>query len=590
MEKDRRLFTLLLPSGDLPQENTLYYRIKNGIAHTEGDALSFPAESTLSLDCYYNVFDYATYLEHTAIDRVRYVATVRGDLTVSLHLSRFTSDKTDCVDEILAETTYHGEENGVVTIPLSLSALEGKGILYLSLTARGDSAFFGGYVEAEDDPKQDVKIGIAITTFKRETFVKKNVATLVRDLPEDRFAVFVTDNGNTLAPEDVPGARLIKNKNLGGSGGFTRGIMEICASEGFSHILLTDDDISFESEVFLRTAALLSYATDPENVIVGASMLVLDKPYLQYEFGSRWNGLFVIPRNGGADLTTKHALLRNADPLRPAEYTAWWFNCFSVTLPKRIGLPFPFFIKIDDVEYCMRATGAKFVLLNGVGVLHEAFGNKYSAPLEYYAKRNELILNALYPKQGGLLHSLAVIFRAVAKALVFQRYFVLDLVYKAFDDFLLGPQAFGQIDQEKLHAELRSLGEKYLTNEELTAMGYDCDRTSPLAQSNVCKLFKALTLNGQLLPAKKEDYRLVDITKEKAYFYYRARRVLQYNPLTQKGFVTVQKRSMLFRAGFRLIGYWFKFLIKYKKVARAYRKALPDLVSENAWRERLGLG
>lgn len=589
MTDDRRLLTLLLPSESLPTENTMYYRIKNGTARPKDGALLFPAASTLSFDCYYNVFDYATYREHTALDRLHYVVTVRGDVTVSLRLARFTDDEENYTDELLSETTYHADEIGDVTIPVSLASLEEKGVLYLSVTAHSDAAFYGGYLESDDAPRQKVKIGIAITTFKREAFVKRNVAALVRDLPSDVFSVFVTDNGNTLAPEDVKGATLIPNKNLGGSGGFTRGIMEISAAEGFTHILLTDDDISFESEVFRRTAALLSYATDPENVIVGASMIVLDKPYLQYEFGSRWNGMFVLPRNGGADLRTKRALLRNADPVPTAEYTAWWFNCFSVAQAERIGLPFPFFIKIDDVEYCMRATDAKYVLLNGVGVLHEAFGNKYSAALEYYAKRNELILNALYPEQGGLRHSLAVIFRAVAKALVFQRYFVLDLVYKAFDDFLRGPAAFARIDQVALHAELRSLGEKYLSREELTAMGYDCDRTAPLPQTNVRKLWKALTLNGQLLPAKREDYRLIDITKEKAYFFYRARHVLQYNPLIEKGFVTEQKRGMIFRAGFRLIGYWFKFLFKYRKVARAYREALSTIVSEKAWRERLEL-
>ena len=589
MEQDRRLFSLILPSEDLPQEKTMYYRIRKGTTCSDGQALLFPAGSTLSFDCYYNVLDYATYRETCDLDLVEYHLSVRGNVTVSLFLSRFTDRDEAYEDVLLSETTIRTLEATEVRIPLSLSSLEGRGIVYPVITALSDAAFLGGYIEAATDPRQRIKVGIAITTFKREPFVKRNVSVLVRDLPAERFGVFVTDNGNTLSPADIPGARLIPNKNLGGSGGFTRGIMEVSASEGYTHILLTDDDITFESEVFRRTAALLSYATDPDNVVVGASMLVLDKPYLQYEFGSHWNGRFVVPRNGGEDERIKLSLLRNADPDRPAEYTAWWFNCFSVSLPERIGLPFPFFIKIDDVEYCYRAAGVRFVLMNGVGVLHEAFGNKYSAVLEYYAKRNELIFNALYPEKGGLLSSMLILCRAVAKALVFQRYFVLDLVYKAFDDFLAGPEAFARVDQEKLHAELRSLGEKYLTREELTAQGYDCDRPAPLPQTNACKLRKVLTLNGYLLPAKCEDYRLADITKEKIYFYYRARRVLQYNPLTEKGFVTTQKRGYLFRAGFRLVGYFFKMLFKYRKVARAYRAALPEIVSREAWRERLSL-
>ena len=101
MTDDRRLLTLLLPSESLPTENTMYYRIKNGTARPKDGALLFPAASTLSFDCYYNVFDYATYREHTALDRLHYVVTVRGDVTVSLRLARFIDDEENYTDELL---------------------------------------------------------------------------------------------------------------------------------------------------------------------------------------------------------------------------------------------------------------------------------------------------------------------------------------------------------------------------------------------------------------------------------------------------------------------------------------------------------
>lgn len=591
MEKTRRLFTFLFPTSGGCEEKEMYYRDEETLSDLFDGELRFREGANLSFDTYFNVFDYAVYRDDTAINEIAYVLSLQGNLTLQLRLLCPAEKKDEYQDILLSERDFSSPEKTEIRLPLSFSHLPEKGTIYLAISAHSDGAFFGGYIEAEAEPLRSVKIGVAITTFKREAFVKRNVAAIMRDLPQEEFGVFVVDNGATLTQEDVPGAHLFPNKNLGGSGGFARGIYEICRNEAYTHILLTDDDISFESEIFRRTAAILRYATDPDRIILGASMLFLDKPYIQHEFGSRWNGRCVLSQNKKKDMRKRTSLLLNASA-KPAQYTAWWFNCFSVSLPKRIGLPFPFFIKIDDVEYCLRAN-CKILLLNGIGVWHESFENKFSAILEYYSKRNELILNALLGKRHGMCTAFRILLRGVSKQLIFQHYFALDLVFKAFDDFLAGADTFGQTDPEKLHAELRPLGERYLSRQELEEQGFDLSRPfyTPQSFDSLGGVLKQIfTLNGHLLPAKKEDYRLIDLTKNvKPEYYYRARRVVQYNPITEKGFVTEQKRGVLFKTGFRLIRYFFKLLFRHPKAARSFRKAFPELISEEAWIKRFDL-
>ena len=90
-------------------------------------------------------------------------------------------------------------------------------------------------------------------------------------------------------------------------------------------------------------------------------------------------------------------------------------------MSKKFGLSLPFFIKYDDVEYCIRAC-KNIVLLNGVGVWHEAFDIKSTSDLEYYHRRNELILASIYsPKQNAFSYFRKLIFET-AKLLVCMKY------------------------------------------------------------------------------------------------------------------------------------------------------------------------
>jgi len=46
--------------------------------------------------------------------------------------------------------------------------------------------------------------------------------------------------------------QLIPNKNVGGSGGFARGLVEALQENTYSHFLFMDDDIELDSESIYR--------------------------------------------------------------------------------------------------------------------------------------------------------------------------------------------------------------------------------------------------------------------------------------------------------------------------------------------------
>ncbi|MEW5856233.1 MAG: hypothetical protein AB1861_02420 [Cyanobacteriota bacterium] len=101
--------------------------------------------------------------------------------------------------------------------------------------------------------------------------------------------MFVVDNGRTLNEADFrePKLRLVPNINAGGSGGFTRGLVEALEENVYSHFLLMDDDIELESQWIYRLFSLHEYAKT--DFAVAGGLLNLEKNYMLYEAGATYN-------------------------------------------------------------------------------------------------------------------------------------------------------------------------------------------------------------------------------------------------------------------------------------------------------------
>lgn len=588
-----KLFDILLPREGICTETSLFYKVIQGDAEYSGNALTIKDGATVSFDTFFNCFSAEKYGQYTGTDKVIIQLQIEGQADITVQSVTYGKRKT------LAKTLLNGDNNSV---EVDLKDCLKPGFAAFSLTAAGDCKVYGGCYKREQPASNKIKIGIIICTFKREKYVLANLQRVCSYLEDnsslkDSFHFFVIDNGNTLDKSIQNAAvTLVANPNLGGSGGFSRGMYEVyqrSESDGFTHMLLMDDDIAFFPETLYKTMAFLACTTkDFADISMGGGMMRIDKPYHQHEFGALWLGYKVSSINGDSNLRKNEALIAN-ERMDTPQYSAWWYMCMPVHFVAKHGLSLPFFIKGDDVEYALRAC-KHIVMLNGIGVWHEPFNIKVSAELEYYIKRNESIISSVYSPQSAFAHTRKLL-RFTAFQLICFRYDWAKMYFKAYDDFLRGADYVNAIDMEALHKELRSYNTPTKTKQELMAE-YKLDdiRFSALDKKQSPHLLR-YTLNGYLIPKcfyrlcryNKQGLRILNSSELKLRGFFCADKALIYNPHTETGYIAKQDKGKLFVYGFKLVAMFFKLLFRLPKANKDYQKNVEKMASVSSWKPKM---
>ena len=565
----------LLSRVPVPGSEKLYYRLFGG-ATCVNDEILLPEGASVSTDAFYNLFS-CKHFKFVNTDNLKAEIAFSGEITAELRLATASEDKA-----LRTERAASVSKNLIVFDVPDCSGTEGY--LYVKITAHAPSVLYGGGFVTET-PKRKLKIGIVVCTYRREEYVKRNMGFIgeyIRENPAftDRAGFFVVDNGQTLSEEDLPAfVKLIPNENTGGTGGFTRGLKEVMAlPENYTHFLFMDDDIVFMPSVIDRTYSLLCAMKEEYSVyMIGGAMLSLTEPCLQHEFGGRWLGNILKGNLKNVNLESVSGLLENERDIR-SDYNAWWYMCLSVAAAREKGLPLEMlFIKCDDVEYGLRASEG-VIAVNGIGVWHESFDYKFNPILEYFVKRNELIVNARYPRGKGFFSNWFKMVRAIAKALVEYRYFHIDMIAAAYEHFLKGADYVGGIDYKALFNKYRERFPAMLPVSEAVP-GYTGNIDEALAKSKrerTKKFLEVVTLNGYLVP--KKFYRetcIADMVYPKPVNFYLTRKVVNYNPYTRQAFVSEINKGKLFYGWGKIIRISFAMMFKYFKAAKSYRQDLP---------------
>lgn len=251
-------------------------------------------------------------------------------------------------------------------------------------------------------------VALIICTYRREEQLRENLKQIFRYAGRHPafIDVLVVDNDGGLAPADIfPSGRptsensaaLFTNPcNLGGAGGFARGMHEAIKRKKYTHILLMDDDISLHPEMLHRLVQLLRHAECPETLAVSGIVLDREYPSRVVEWGGRYPG-HPVAIAAGRDISRPEELM---PPSQAAEYGAWTFFCYPLTRETAKELPLPLFVRGDDAEFGLRLGtqhGVRIVTPSSLAVWHHAFTENSPLAL-YHTLRNELIINELYKK------------------------------------------------------------------------------------------------------------------------------------------------------------------------------------------------
>lgn len=594
------LQTILFPKVGICSQEKMYFRRRsNAYYKPENESMEFEKKAVVSFDTYFNSFSIEKWKKYTKLDTLSLKLMLKGEFRVTL----LSKEKVhgEVFEKVIGQHYFKSEEKQELNI--DFVSYDNKGIYFFRLEALQDnSCLFGGeyYTNISENEIADVNLGIVICTFKRESYIYRNMGILMDNVLsndqsplKDNLHVYISDNGQSLDKDKIKNDRIHinPNKNVGGAGGFTRGLMEILDTKekyGITHALLMDDDIIIEPQALVKTYNFLRLVKDEhKDVFIGGSMLRIDKQNVQVEAGASWNAGKLISLKSGLDLNKVDSVIYN-EIEEYTEFNAWWYCCIPINVVTEENLPLPIFIRGDDVEYGLRNM-KKLVLLNGICVWHEPFENKYSSFLEYYIVRNMLIDNALHFPNYSKMQFLKFLFKRVTRQVIYYRYKNIELIYRAVEDFYKGIDWIKEQDGEVLHKEIMNSGYKAQLVEELNIPFHYPIYSDSLEkfEPELKRIIRFLSLNGLLLKAKRDN--VVSMANATPTNFYRVKRALNYDVTTKKAFITEKNYKEIFKIYFKFIKIALLTLTKYDTAKKSYRTRMREITNKDFWNKYLNL-
>ena len=552
----------------------LYFRIDNG--KIENKKIFLERNGILKTNTFFNIFSAGKWFKYTNLQDLS--LSFCGNGKVKLEVLQIHNDNE--TEQVVYSKDLELNENTIIELPTNIWQFN-NGMIFFALTAHENVVIEKADYITNTQPANDIFIALNICTYRREEYLKNNITKLKNEILNNpnsslynKLEVFIADNGKTLGDNiTTDKIHVFPNANTGGSGGFTRGLEEILAvsdEKKITHTIFLDDDIKLIPQVIERTAQFLSFIKDEfaESIIPGA-MLKSDSPNIQHEFGAQWNHI-PAPKHTNFDLLEINSLINNDKENIKIDYAGWWYSCMPISTLKNKGLPMPFFIHGDDIEYGLRLN-LPFIFLNGIGVWHEAFENKYQPATIYYDARNYLIVNILYEKTFKIIPRF---FTEIFWRTTTYRYIEVYLYLKAVRDFCKGADWLLNIDSEKYHVNLL----KYIKKSFSFVTLENIPENFTYIKTNTSKIYNKwksiLTLNGWLLPANRNI--VLDIGTD-AHEMYRVKKAIWYIPQTKQGMVVKKSFCSLCKIGFLTLYTYFVILFKYKKAKKSYKKSFNKL-------------
>lgn len=610
----------VFPVEGVAEVSALYVDTGSGDGSQPGEAYEIVgrrsirvyAHRRVSLSTYFNAFP-ASYWQHwTRVRSVRLVATVEGRGLISVYKSSARGRAS-----ALASKSFDDE---TVTFDLPITSFIDGGSYWFDIAAGGEDATLisAEWQVAAPEGWAAGKATVGITTFNRPTYCLNQIIAVGQNehVHEVLDRVIVVDQGTDLV-SDQPGfadaaaalgdtLQIVRQPNLGGSGGFSRAMLEGLESEDSDYVLLLDDDAISEPEAIVRAVRFADFAVTP--TIVGGGMLHLDDRSVLYTQGEVWDPRKSWMRPSGAseyDHDFAEEPLRETPELHRylgADFNGWWMCLIPTSILREIGLSLPVFLKFDDIEFSLRARakGYPTVCLPGVAVWHMAWHDKDPTRTweEYFIHRNRVITGLLHSdvRNGGYLplHS----FLGDIKLLFMLQYSAVRLRHEALKDAFRGPSVLPELLPTK-QADIRELRTEYVDSKVVD----DFSALPPVRRSSVAILGgvrKPTNPVAALVLAVRVAMRQL-LIKQSAGSRRHPERVIPAPDITWWRFADIDSalvtspdglgvawyqrdRATMHRFLWRSIRLNLKLALGWKRLAELYSKGTPMITSAEQWR------
>lgn len=424
-------------------------------------SITLEPDTHISLCTYFNAFPAGYWRRWTCVKQLRFLAeaTGKGTLTLFRSTARGLSSpvQTFTIGSIDSKTAERIEAT------LTLKGMLDGGYYWFDARAAKDAALTVSNAQwqvptTDRRTKHTGRVSIAITTFNRPSYCLDQLRTIANEpeLREQLDTVYCTDQGTNLVRDQAGysevsnqlGGQLtyLRQANLGGSGGFSRGMFETVKAGKSDYTLLLDDDAISEPESILRAVHFADYTV--RSALVGGGMFHIDHRTVLHVQGERFDAssMWMYPSRGAefnhdfrseplADSPSLHSM-------QFSDFNGWWFCLIPTETIRTIGLGLPVFIKFDDIEYGLRAKehGVPTISLPGVAVWHMGWHDKDPARgwEEYFTQRNRWIC-ALLHFPNAAKHSAFRMLYEEAHLGMRLLYSGMKLNHMALSDVLLGP-------------------------------------------------------------------------------------------------------------------------------------------------------
>lgn len=596
----QKLYSFIYPYKDFVKIEELYIHGTDYIINPYEEEIQILKGGNLHTCSYYNSFSLEKWTKYTELSSLILTLKAKGKFVLNINIKYLTAG--DYLDKTVFNQIYNFEEFKEIEIDVS-SALNHPGLLYFEMIALNDTCVFSSSSYRTNQSFRLPNLGIVICTFKREPYIHNFIKNFNFSPLKENILVFISDNGKTLEKQNNERVFVFPNRNVGGAGGFTRGMIEIQAynnkerEKKIDYVLLLDDDIVIDFNIFERLLSFLAlryprYA----NYFLAGSMCSLDYPFLQYERYSSWRGNSFVQSCANYDLRDINTVVTNEreDHLNNCS-SGWWFSCFSVKMISKNNYPFPCFFRGDDIEFTIR-NGSNLITLNGINVWHEPFYKKYSIISEnYYLFRNTLVINSLYLNEIKCKNYIKYLFKRFVVSIITYDYKSAELLIMAWKDYCKGTAFFVETDSEELNKSLMKLNyqleplEEKIEEYRFDDINYEIYNKSD--KSKISSFIRHITLNGFLIPKVfYKNFSFSNMGFAARYInFYCTKTVFNFDPFTRKGYFTQVNK---FRA-IKLLLKFFKqalyFSMNFNRIKGDYQQNFWKLQTEEFWQNYLDI-